>query len=635
MTQHAHARRSDTYPPIRGRADHAASQRKAIHQRGCASHQHGVQQPSDSRISGAYDLRMLPLAITVWMLAALHATVIQSAAEINGSDTSGLSSLLDSLHSERSISFNAVTTGACVGCAALMGIVLTIIIVHRRGHSRARLMRALPTCVLMLVAGFVVLVAAELSTRVSAADNPLIAAHTSSMRITAMIRIDDPWQHSTRRGYDFMAQATVTAYHHDRVSNAAAISTMVFIHKDNAHAQRGGTYLMSGELSQSAWDDDALWFACNTVEAMQHAPPMHWRLVNLLYERFAHITSALSDEGRLLVTGLTLGTLSEILVSSDNVPESHPLDENLIQHSKQQFRTAGIIHLMAVSGGHFALIAIVCRWVRAVCKLPRVLVAILHSLLSVGLSWLVFPSDSVLRAVVSAASLASLAIAIGRRTQCVNQLSWVIIVTLTMNPALSVSFAFALSCAAVLGIGLFAEPFTAWMQQLMPRLWAQAIAVTICAQMFTLPIQIVLQPEISILSIPANILVAPFASFATVCGLLAVLVSWCAPQLAWALVWVASCATAIIHRWAAICSQPQWARMPWAQGIGGACLAVAAEVLIVIFCFLIRWMIRTIAHSRIHTEQEFTHYGGQAFQPSRLDSVIRWWRSSLELLNLP
>ena len=111
------------------------------------------------------------------------------------------------------------------------------------------------------------------------------------------------------------------------------------------------------------------------------------------------------------------------------------------------------------------------------------------------LAIVVFPSDSVLRALLIGLFGAD-AVAAGRRGQSVSSLSWTVIIVLLIAPSMSVSYGFALSCAAVLGIVLFAGPLTDWLACMLPRLLSAPLAMTIAAQSLTLPIQILMDPQL-------------------------------------------------------------------------------------------------------------------------------------------
>lgn len=86
---------------------------------------------------------------------------------------------------------------------------------------------------------------------------------------------------------------------------------------------------------------------------------------------------------------------------------------------------------------------------------------------------------------------------------------------------MSASYGFALSSAAVLGIVLFAERLAGAFERAMPHGIAEMMAMTVAAQLFTLPIQVLMEPELPLLSVPANLLVSPFVGLATMAGLMA------------------------------------------------------------------------------------------------------------------
>lgn len=92
---------------------------------------------------------------------------------------------------------------------------------------------------------------------------------------------------------------------------------------------------------------------------------------------------------------------------------------------------------------------------------------------------------------------------------------------------MSASYGFALSSAAVLGIVLFAERLAGAFERAMPHGIAEMMAMTVAAQLFTLPIQVLMEPELPLLSVPANLLVSPFVGLATMAGLMALACAWC------------------------------------------------------------------------------------------------------------
>lgn len=81
----------------------------------------------------------------------------------------------------------------------------------------------------------------------------------------------------------------------------------------------------------------------------------------------------------------------------------------------------------------------------------------------------------------------------------------------------------------------------------MPAFIAQTMAMTIAAQLFTLPIQVLIEPELPVYSIPANLVVAPFVGFSTLAGLASLAISWILPSLGFIFASLASWGTAIME----------------------------------------------------------------------------------------
>ncbi|WP_415479859.1 ComEC/Rec2 family competence protein [Bifidobacterium sp.] len=597
---------------------------------------------------------MVPVAVSVWVTALL-----MSKAFPHGPLAAGMA--VETIRRAMPVLAVAVTVIA-------IGIIASLPLLNDwKRHICNWVLRLLPSVMAVVAGSVITIIACFVSIMGAQAGNPLTNAaysHLSRVSVDSIIVIDQPWQRSARMGYDFMARCTLVSVRHNGVEAFAQLAVRLFVQGDVSNLERGGSYAMSGMLERSGWNDDEPWISA-TIESGQvddassmdkaaghddthgtdtsaisegpiavRSPPLHWRAVDAMHRSFARVVGGLSDQGRLLVTGLTLGTDTEMQLGISEDDDIPPIDENYVQRSKDQFKAAGIIHLMAVSGSHFMLIPMICRWVRAIFRLPRSVIALVHGCFAIALSGMVFPSDSVLRAASTTAGIGSLTMLVGRRGQSVHQLCVVIAFALIVHPPLARSYGFALSCAAVLGIGLWSGRLTAWLRSVMPLGMAEAIAVTVSAQALTLPIQVLLQPEITVLSIPANLVVAPFTAVATICGLLALLVSWCAPQLGWPLVWMASCATAIIDRCAAMFAEIEWSTLPWARGIPGAAFVLFAEVIFVA-CFVgVRRFIVAFRRTRNPVEWEFGELHGVHHEASRLDSMRLWWASTMSLIDL-
>lgn len=256
-------------------------------------------------------------------------------------------------------------------------------------------------------------------------------------------------------------------------------------------------------------------------------------------------------------------------------------DHALPQAVREEMRAVSMTHLTAVSGQHVALVlglvltglGVVPRRVRAVAGL-----AVLT-----GLVVLVRPGGSVLRAgVMGAVMLAG--VASGRRSVSVPALAGAVLVLVLIDPWQSRDYGFALSVAATAGILVGERPARTALSRRLPRWLAASLALPLVAQAACAPVLILLQPQVGLWSVPANVVAAPPVPVATICGLAAALVEPLWPgAAAWAaLPAVASCAwlAAVAHVFAAL----PGARIPWPGGRAGAVgLAVleAAAVLLV------------------------------------------------------
>jgi competence protein ComEC len=273
---------------------------------------------------------------------------------------------------------------------------------------------------------------------------------------------------------------------------------------------------------------------------------------------------------------------------------------------KENFKKSGIVHLLAVSGGHFVLLAEILRRCAARCHLPRLPTVIVTAGGYAVLSALMFPSDSVTRAVVMG-MMSLAAVVVKRPPQALSALCWTVIVCLLFDPDLAASFGFALSCAAVTGIVIFNRSLTSWLVRAMREVvawvsqrilrqsppaegavsnkiitWlAAAVAVTVSAQVLTFPVQLLMSSTIPLWSVFANVCVAPFVAFSTVCGLAALVISWVSPSIGGFFAFLASLGTGAMNGCASLfASLGGGAVESSVPGGVGALIALAVEAAI-------------------------------------------------------
>lgn len=197
-----------------------------------------------------------------------------------------------------------------------------------------------------------------------------------------------------------------------------------------------------------------------------------------------------------------------------------------------EFRTAGLAHLLAVSGTNLAVVCVAVLLLLRVLRCgPRTAAAGAMAAL-VGFVVLAGPEPSVLRAGVMGA-VGLLALAIGRQRAALPALSVAVIVLVLWDPAMAVSIGFTLSVLATGGLVLIAPR---WAGRLVdrgvPRGLAEALAVPAAAHLVTAPVVAGFAGQVSVVAIVANLLVAPVVAPATVLGVLAAVVAPVAPWLA-------------------------------------------------------------------------------------------------------
>ncbi|GLW93707.1 ComEC/Rec2 family competence protein [Actinokineospora globicatena] len=249
--------------------------------------------------------------------------------------------------------------------------------------------------------------------------------------------------------------------------------------------------------------------------------------------------------------------------------------EGMVPSVDDDFKAAGMAHLLAVSGAN---LAVVCVAVLFLVRLTRVgprgsAVAALLAL--VGYVVLAGPEPSVLRAGVMGA-IGLLALALGRERSALPALAVAVIVLVAIDPAMAVSFGFVLSVLATAALVLVVP---GWVDRLarrrVPRLLAEAVVVPAAAHLATAPVVAGMSGQVSLVAVVANLVAAPVVAPATVFGLGAALVM---PVFPWAAEWLVRLAgpevdwLVVVGRWAA---RVPGAAVDWPSGWwGGVALAL-------------------------------------------------------------
>ncbi len=252
----------------------------------------------------------------------------------------------------------------------------------------------------------------------------------------------------------------------------------------------------------------------------------------------------------------------------------------------QEFRTAGLTHLTAVSGAN---VTIVCGAVLFSSRLigPRAAVGLAGVALALFVV-VVQPSASVLRAAVMGA-IALVGVLSSRRRQAIPALAATVLLLMVVAPQLAVDIGLALSVVATAALVIIAP---IWSRRLVATGWPKTLADAVCvacaAQLVTAPLIAGISGRLSVVSAAANLAVAALIAPITVLGSAAaaaclfwpsgaqLMIRFTGPELWWLL---------RIAHWAA--SVPG-ASVPVPSGLAGV-VVVGAGGLLAVLLWRWRW----------------------------------------------
>lgn len=428
--------------------------------------------------------------------------------------------------------------------------------------------------------------------------------------VQSVVRITSPVMSSSMRNVACSARAHAREFTHRHVTQHSFATVRVLISENvQCQLERGATYRIHAHVKKSRFDS-RMWelHVPRTCGEKIREPCItkidnpSWgeSFVSFVHAQFLLNTARLSTVGSILVPGVTLGIMgNDAYVSSagelatmqdsqwqnlqwqgaheqdiqrqdesmqdmpsrDKPPESashgsghtHRRDDcNAVCRAeakklKEAFRTAGIMHVLAVSGGHFALVVSAVTWALKRMRVHRMLRSWSALVMNCMVYAVMYPSDSTLRAFVMGFISAGY-VALGRRADALAALSWTVIGVLLYEPNYAESIGFALSCVSVAGIIICVKPLTRAWESIMPRKLSAVCAVTTSAQIVTLPLTVLVYPSIPVYAVVSNVLIAVPMDIATICGLAGLCLSWICPSLGYACVWIAAMATTIMAK---------------------------------------------------------------------------------------
>ena len=319
-------------------------------------------------------------------------------------------------------------------------------------------------------------------------------------------------------------------------------------------ARFGDTVAVAGNASEnlSSRVQASVWDA--TIEVLQTARgPL--AAVGTVRASARRAAAPLPDDVRGLVLGMVIG-------DTDQMPADLSAD----------MRTTSLTHLTAVSGSHFAIVVLVLGWALTRMIARRWLRAAVLATAMVGLTAVVLPQPSVLRALTMAIAVA-LGWWWGRPARALPALGAGVVVLLLIDPGLGGAIGFQLSVVAVAAIVVWAPHLERRLGTWMAFWLARAISIPLAAWLACWPLLVTLQPGFGPYAVPANLVAALAAFPVTVIGLLSTLVALVAPGVGVAGMHVAgACAWPVVWAARAFAAAPgHW--LVWPSGVAGVLLA--------------------------------------------------------------
>lgn len=570
-------------------------------------HQHGDTVYADWRIVIVAICMWFSCLSTFWVFHRIYGQVDPSTQR---SDTA-------------SLTFPETDVGiVSFAWLALLCIIATVIFMTIRARA-AQVRTSLPLTTAVCSCAMLLAAVATWNVAYRQAHDPASLLAQDANATNAQWRVITPAIVSTMREARCQSDAQLITISDGGIDQLSSIKVRVFAHEPVCSQLVEGTVMSgTGTIQDARYGAIPVWLVLDEDRGIEinKPPDMMHQAIHAMRESLFRTCVRLDDQGRVLVPGLTMG-----LVGSQHISDAAPVDPAYAKALDTRFTRAGIMHLMAVSGGHFLLIAQLVRKVCATFRVHHKAVAVLIMLACAGLALAMYPSDSVLRALIMMVFHAA-AVWFGRPPKPLNALGWTIAIVLISDPSKSQSFGFALSCAAVFGIVVCAPSLARWFALQLPDALTSALAVSLSAMLFTLPLQVLMKAQIPVLSLLANLMVNPVVDVATIAGLIAMCIAPMSTTLAFPFAWISSCGTAVMD-WCAALLGGNNSVMPWPSGIVGFALVIAIELLIAAVCWFVTRHLRQSFHRR---------YGiryGAAFHRSLGQSIRQWVADTVALLD--
>ena len=457
-----------------------------------------------------------------------------------------------------------LTLLAALASAALLVLCLLAAWRNPRPDLRRRASAVLaPLAVLVLVAssaGSAVLVRTAGAAGEAVADGASITGEFTA-RGDARAAAADRFSGKPR----YLLEAELNSFTRRGERSAARLPVLIIGDESYAGIHLGDTLVTAGTLSSSApGDRSAALLRASRAPAVNASGGLQG-LATDLRTGFAERSTLLgTSDAAGLLPGMVLGD------RSTSAPDL-----------STAMQDTGLTHLTAVSGANCSYLLAFIFLVSRLVRLPRGWAATAAVAALACFVLVVRPDASVLRAAVMG-SIGTVAVLTGRGKVPAALLCLCATVLLVVDPWLSGSYAFILSVCATAGLIFLGPRLTAALARFLPRPVAVLTAVPLAAQVACAPVLVLLQPDLPVYSLPANIAAAPVVPFVTIAGMAAVVLGHLAPPLDYPLLAAAGAGAGWVAGVARFFSQAPGALLPWLPGPAGAGLMAGAAAILTV-----------------------------------------------------
>lgn len=502
--------------------------------------------------AAAADLRLVPPAVAAWctgLVVVQHPQVVAATVVVPGA------LLVAVVAAVLAAAVRHVVRGGGAGRSALA---------PPGGEARAGdppWQRALPAVALCAVTAATVLVSGAVAQGGRAPDG-LVAAAADGSTVEVVGRVDDDPRPAGGADPRVRFTLAVSAVRVDGTWRRVAAPVEVVA---PAGAVRDAEVRVRGVLSATTRGERA------AVQLRARRPPVVGASPRPLPTWAAQVRRGARDVARSLPPDVR-GLLPAVTVG-----DTGDVPDDLVA----AMRTAGLAHVMAVSGAHFAILGALVLALTAAARAPLPVRVAAVAASGSCLLLVVGPEPSVVRAaVMGAVGLGGLLL--GRRAAGPAALAAAVVGLLVADPWLAVDVGFALSVAATAGLVVLGGRLVERWAGRCGREGAALLAAPVAAQVGCLPVALALWPTFGPWAVAANLVVAPAVAPATVLGLLAALLAGPWPAGAAVLAAGAGAACWWIAAVARCVAGLPGAALAWLPGAGGAVAALAVALAVTV-----------------------------------------------------